>query len=75
MATNKEMLEILEQWDEDEDGDSTACMAGSDYELADLVERLGKEEALPDLDKVFNEVLSGKDEACVTIQDMKKMLS
>lgn len=61
-------------WDADEDGDDDSCMAGPDYELESLLDRLGKLEALPELDRIFNEILSEKDEACVTIKDMKELL-
>ena len=73
------MRDMLQQWDVDEDGSDTECMAGLEMEF--LAERrLGVcgddscEALLPDIMELFDAVLADCDEACVTVKRMQKKL-
>mmetsp|Transcript_53110 Transcript_53110/g.121980 ORF Transcript_53110/g.121980 Transcript_53110/m.121980 type:complete len:136 (-) Transcript_53110:170-577(-) len=68
-----QMLEFLEMWDEDEDGDPDNCTTMTAFEfLADRVDE--HHELLPALEEVFDAVLGECDEACVRIDKMKEYL-
>lgn len=73
------MSAFIQQWDDDEDGDSSTCMTGMELEfLAERIVECGEEECsamLPELENVFDAVLADCDEACVTITKMKKKLA
>ena len=72
------MLNLLNQWDDDEDGDATSCMTGMELEF--LAERVGTcdgescEALLPELSELFDAVLADCDEACVSIKKMRAKL-
>ena len=72
------MRDMLQQWDTDEDGSDTECMAGLEMEF--LAERLGVcgddscVALLPDIMELFDAVLADCDEACVTVKRMQKKL-
>ena len=56
------MRDLLNQWDDDEDGDSTSCMSGLELEfLAERIGECGEEQCdalLPELNELFDAVLA-----------------
>merc|ERR1712083_461105 len=79
MPIKDQMLAFLGLWEDDEDGDADECTTTMAFEfLADRVQDEHKapyDELLPALDEVFDAVLGECDEACVTINKMKKKLA
>ena len=65
-----DLKEVLNKWDNDEDGDSKECMQGAELEF--FTDRIESPDVLPALEQLMDEVLGDCDEACATIEKMKK---
>ena len=70
IAAEVDLKEVLNKWDNDEDGDSKECMQGAELEF--FTDRIESPDVLPALEQLMDEVLGDCDEACATIEKMKK---
>ena len=77
------MLQLLDLWDEEQDGDADECYLGEEpgccmigpEPLLDLCERLDKGYVAPVVSKLFQEALADEDEQpCVTVEKMVKLI-
>jgi len=64
------LVEVLSKWDDEEDGSSSECMQGAELEF--FTDRIEEPDILPALEQLMDEVLGDCDEACATIEKMKK---
>ena len=70
IAAEVDLKEVLNKWDNGEDGDSKECMQGAELEF--FTDRIESPDVLPAREQLMDEVLGDCDEACATIEKMKK---
>ena len=76
-----DLLQILDLWDEDEEGAAEECMLGEDEccmvgpePLAELCDRLDVRLAEPAMTELFTQVLKESNSQCVTAEKMRAAL-